>query len=288
MQGDWPTQLFEAQKARFNTALGPRLETELKPLQDKIGAQKHPWNIISIAALVTGGLGTFSAANLWEQAVLPGLAATGLSFFGAQSVARKKNRTLNAAKSDLGRYLQDAIGLSIYDVSRTHGHVLQTFGQAGFLGRYDRVHYLAGLGPKGDAATTAPQSIGTKLTRTETETYRDSQGRTRTRTRIVTVFEGLMLEMDVEGFESDNRILISSRRTRRFSGPFARQKNGKMDTIKTSSLAFNKAFKVRTDDSTLAHLFLDPERVMRLNNLYDDLCASLDKKRAEISILILF
>ena len=98
-----------------------------------------------------------------------------------------------------------------------------------------------------------------------------------------------MLEMDVEGFDDDNRILITSRNVHRFYGPFARSFNGKrqkMDKIKTASTDFNKAYDVMTDDQTLAHLFLDPVRVMRLNNLYDDLRQSLDHKRPRISVLI--
>ncbi len=292
MQGDWPTDLFTQQKAQFNGAMGPKFETHIKPLQDKIGAKKHPWNIISVLAFIGGGLGTFGLTNIWEQALIPALAATGLGFFAANSVARKKNRGLRAAKADLGRYVQEAIGLDMYDVRRTHGHALQTFRQAGLIGYYEDVHYLAGLGPKKTTPSnrqSPPQSIGTKLTRTQTETYTDSEGRTRTRQRIVKVFEGLMLELDIDDFDSDNRILITSRRTYRFSGSFDRVKHGrrhKMDKVKTASLAFNKSYKVRTDDSTLAHLFLDPERVMRLNNLYADLRQALGVKRVSISILI--
>jgi len=286
MQGDWPTDLFEQHKARFHGTLGPRLETDIKPLQAQISAKKHPWNIFSVLTLIGGGAGTVGTANMWEQGVIPAIIATAASFLGVNSVARKKNRKLRAAKAELGRYMQDAIGLSLSNVSQSHQYVLQTFSQAGFLGRFDRIHYLVGLAPNG---AQQPQSIGTKLTRTETETYTDSEGRTRTRQRIVKVFEGLMLEMDISDFDTDNRTLITSRRTYRFSGPFDRIKNGKrhkMDKIKTASLEFNKYYKVRTDDSTLGHLFLDPERVMRFINLQADLRQALGTKRVAISILI--
>ena len=300
MEGNWPTDLFKDQKARFNAALGPKRKSDIEPLQDRITNQKHPWNFISMATLVGGGIGTFSLANIWEQAVLPMLVATGLGFAKTRSIAKGKNRIMASAQSDLSNYVRDAIGIDIVDVSRTHGQVLQTFTQAGFLGRFHDVHYLAGLRPKRtdaadpntaaqDPATPHLHSIGTKLTRTETETYTDSQGRTRTRQRIVKVFEGLMLELDVEGFDSDNRIVISSRRTYRASGPFDRVRNGKrfkMDKIKPASLEFNKYYKVTTDDQTLAHLFLDPDRVMRFINLNADLRQALGRKNIDISILI--
>jgi len=291
MQGDWPTDIFKDQKARFKGALGPRFDTELKPLQESLSAQKHPWNIIRNTVLLGGGASAFGLHNVMPEALIPAIAATGIGFIGAQSVASKKNRRLRAANNQLDNFIQDAVGLNIYDVSRTHKTTLQTFSQAGFLGRFDRMHYLAGLAPKTSEPNSqaAPQSIGTKLTRRETETYTDSKGRRRTRTRIVKVFEGLMLEMDVEGFDDDNRILITSRNVHGFYGPFDRVVNGrrpKMDKVKTASTDFNKAYDVMTDDQTLAHLFLDPVRVMRLNNLYDDLRQILDRKRPRISILI--
>lgn len=289
--GDWPVDIFSQEKARFKESLGTRFNTDIKPLQNQITAQKHPWNIVRAVSLIGGAGGTISMANLWEPGVVPMLAATGLGFIGANTMARKKNRALNAAKRELGTYMQDAIGLGLFDVSRSHGSVLRSFSDLGFIGPYEDVHYFAGLAPKNPHPQTplSPQSIGTKLTRTVTETYTDSQGRTRTKQRIVKVFEGLLLSLDVDRFESDNRILISSRRTHRFSGPFARIRNGKrhkMDKIKTSSPDFNRFYKVRTDDSTLAHLFLDPERIMRLNNLYADLQQALDMKRVAISMLI--
>ena len=286
MQGDWPTQLFDAQKARFYAALGPRLETEVKPLQDKINSLKHPWNKISLAIFLSGGFWIYGGIKIWDYPIFPGLAIIGCILFGALFKARKRNLVSTAAQAELGRYMQNAIGIDIYDVNATHSHILQTFSQAGFLGHYDSVRYLQGLGPK---TSTGPQTIGTHLTRTETETYTDSDGNRSTRNRTIQVFEGLMLEMDIEGFDSDNRILITSRATQRCYGPFARSFNGKrqkMDQIKTSSLDFNKAYDVITDDQTLAHLFLDPVRVMRLNNLYDDLGQILSQKRPRISVLI--
>jgi len=286
--GDWPADLFKQQTAKFHDGLRPKLDTELQPLQDKIGAKKHPWNIIQTLTALGGGSATFGLYQLWESALIPALVASAIGFLSANSVARRKNKLLKAAQSDLNNYMQDAIGLGIYDVSGTHAQSLQTFRSAGMLGRYEDVHYLVGLGPKTDGAFY-PQSIGTKLTRTETETYTDSQGRTRTRQRVIHIFEGLLLELDIDGFKSDNRILISSRRTHRPSGIFDRVVNGKrqkLDKIKTSSLTFNKYFKVSTDDQTLAHLFLDPERVMRFNNLYADLQQALNKKRISMSFLI--
>jgi len=301
MEGKWPTDLFENQKARFDAALGTKRQSDIKPIQDKITDQKHPWNFISKAILIGGGLGSFGIVNIWEQGIIPMLVATGLGFAKTNSIARGKNRSIARAQSELSNYVQNAIGIDIVDVRQTHGLVLHTFTQAGFLGHYHDVHYLAGLGPKAALAQTGTdtpeaidaqtplQSIGTKLTRTETETYTDSQGRRRTRQRIVKVFEGLMLELDIEGFDSDNRIFINSRRTYRPSGPFARVKNGKrlkMDKIKTASLEFNKHYKVSTDDQTLAHLFLDPDRVMRFINLNADLRQALGRKNVDISILI--
>ncbi|MEP1229201.1 MAG: DUF3137 domain-containing protein [Litorimonas sp.] len=288
LEGDWPTEIFAAQTQAFQAQLGSKLETEITPLQTKIGAKKHPWNIIQTLVLIGGGCAAFGLYTVSQQTLFPALAASAIGFLAANSVARKKNKTLRAAKSELGDYMQKAIGLNIYDVSHTHAASLQSFRQAGLLGRYEDIHYLSGLGPVTNQ-TINLQSIGTRLTRTETETYTDNKGRTRTRTHTVQVFEGLMLEFDIENFDSDNRILITSRRTYRFSGPFERIKHGapqKLEKIKTASLKFNKHFKVSTDDHTLAHLFLDPERVMRFNNLYADLQQALDTKRAAISFLI--
>lgn len=289
--GDWPVDIFLQEKSRFKDKLGAHYETDIQPMQAKIAAHKHPWNILRTASIIGGAAGTITAANLWEQGVMPVLAAAGFGFIGTHSMARKKNRGLNAAKKDLSHYMEDAIGLDIFDVLRSHSSVLRDFRALGFIGPYEDVHYFAGLAPKSTVQITpqSPQSIGTKLTRTVTETYTDSQGRTRTRRRTVKVFEGLLLSLNIEDFPSDNRILITSRRTHRFSGPFARIRNGKrhkMDKVKTSSPDFNRFYKVRTDDSTLAHLFLDPERVMRLNNLYADLQQALGMKRVAISMLI--
>lgn len=294
MKGTWPENLYHINIARFRGSLGSALETDIRPLQTQIASQKHPWNIISFIALFGGAAATIAAAQNWNDAVLPAMVTTAAGFIGAHSIARKKDKTLRAAKSKLSLYIQDKIGLHISDVSATHQHVLQNFSLAGFLSAYDRVHYLAGFGPvnraqSSDIQTQGIQSIATKLTRTETETYTDTNGRRQTRQRTVKVFEGVMLNIDVPEFGSDNRTLITSRRTHRMRGPFDRVINGnrqKMDKIKTASPTFNKYYKVRTDDSTLGHLFLDPDRIMRLNNLYADLSSISGKKRAAVSIMI--
>ncbi len=305
MQGNWPKDLFEQQRALFNSALGPRLESDIRPLQTKVGNTKHPWNMISFATIIVGGLGAIALQKLYDPALVPALIATAIVFFKIRSVARRKNKAVFKAKADLAHYVQDAIGLGIYNVKNTHGAVLKTFSHAGFLGRFDNMHYLAALGPiptntqnraQGSPQNTQDsqmqiiaQSIGTKLTRTEVETYTDSKGQRRTRTRIIKVFEGLMLEMELDGFESDNRTLITSRRHYGFSGSFDRLTNGKrhkMDEIKTSSLEFNSYYDVHTDDQTLGHLFLNPDRIMRFINLYDDLRKITDKKKVKLSMLV--
>ena len=206
--------------------------------------------------------------------------------------AIKKNKALGADRAALNSYLYDISGYNLSDLRHSHMAMIDNFKQAAMFARYDTVHYLTGIVPNMTqihGQPPAPQILSTKLTRTETERYTDSNGNRSRRKRIINVFEGFLLVQTLPEFESENRIVITSRQMWSFEGPFARHLQGrstKIDEIQTSSLEFNRLFKVNCDDATLAHHFLDPVRIMRFLNLNDDLRAMLGRKKIGLSLLI--
>jgi len=288
VEGNWETGIFEKYDRVFSDYSESKISADVNPLQLSVKEKAHPWNLLKFAIGGGGLFGSFALSSLWDPLLYPAIISTGVGTWKAMAIAKVKNTILDKAKSELDQAVCDIVDLDIDDVRTTHIDVLQTHGDAGFLSNYDTVHYLTSFAPASTPAAS-PQSITTRLTRTEIETYTDSQGKQQTRQRTVEVFNGLFIELEIPYAENENRIVLTSRRTHNMSGIFERMKFSKrqrQQDIKTSSLEFNRIFKVSSDDPTLGHEFMDPDRVMRLINMHKDLAGILKKKKVPMSILI--
>jgi len=310
--GNWPTQLEKRAAARLTAALGPVLETAITPLIGQLAAREHKWGLYAGLSAAVSAVGLFaifrahSGQNLPDAlgmaAVIAAAAVNGFTFHKM----RVKNRALKQVRDQLDAVVShDLYGLAFQDIGAQAGPTamvspLGIYDAAGFFGTFDSIRHIHGYGPQAplmadEAENIAlPQMLHSRLTRTEVERYHDAKGRPLQRQRIIEVFHGLLLTLDVPGERDDSRIVISAGRAPRPRGPFERvnliggKKRGqKLKTIKTSSLNFNRLFKVSGDDQTETHEFLDPDRIMRFLNLNEDLCQIFkDRKKVPLSMLI--
>jgi len=293
--GNWPTALHSIAAARMARFIGPRLEAEIKPAIAEVGAREHKWGLYAFAAGVAGVLAVYFAYQQWDIIGHLVLAFSAIANFIILNVYNEKRRRLNKAKAALeGIVSAELFRLNQADIDlRSEDNPLPIFDAAGFFGRYDQIHHLQSFAPLDRGGGATPLMAHTRMTRTEVERYSDSRGRTQTRTRIIEVFNGVILTLDVPGPIDDSRILISSRRSARPRGVFERahfsggkKREMKMKSVKPASPRFNKLFKVKGDDQMETHEFLDPDRVMRFLNLIDDLGDMFGREGEKLSLLI--
>ncbi len=293
--GNWPTALHSIAAARMAAHIGPRLESEIKPAIAEVGAREHKWGVYAFLSIAASAGLLFLAYKIWEPVGHLALAFAAIANFKVFSIYNEKEKALGLAQSALdGIITADLFNLAKGDVD-LHGpdNTLPIFDAAGFFELFDHVHHLQNFGPVDENGTATPLMNHTRMTRTETEHYTDSQGKRQTRTRIVEVFHGLMLTLDLPGPIDDSRIVISSRRNSRPRGVFERtyfsggkKRETKLEKVKPASPRFNRLFKVQCDDQMQAHEFLDPDRVMRFLNLTDDLIEIFGQSGKHMSLLL--
>jgi len=279
----WPTDEFGRYGRQFQRYLSPH-SAQLQTLLSEVKSQKHPWGFILALVIGAAMFLTYKAFNLSEGlGFLSGALGLGASLFTGR-IFGQKEKTLKHAMAVVDNYVdQNIIPIGYMNMAEHDPDILSRFQAFGVFGAYDNVKALRGiLSPSDDETTALTEPLFTyaHLTRTETETYRDSRGRTQTRTRIVKVFNGILLDMVFPDAQGPERTLITTKSARTPKGPFerhVRSKRLKMDKIKTSSLTFQKKFKVLADDAVLSHAILDPDMVMRFINLHDDLEAQFGK-----------
>lgn len=293
--GNWPTALHSKAAARMARSIGPRLETEIKPAIAAVSQREHKWGLYAFLAAGGAGLITIFGYKNWEPIGHLALALSAIVNFKVFGIYNQKNRALKTARAVLdGLVNEDLFSLSQTEIeAHSPDNPISLFDAAGFFSPYDQIHHLHSLGPIDKDGRAHPLMTHTRMTRTEVERDTDSRGNTQTRTRIVEVFHGVMLTLDVPGPIDDSRILISSRRVARPRGIFqrrslvgGRKRDAKMKTLKPASPRFNKLFTVKGDDQMETHEFLDPDRVMRWLNLVDDLLVMFGEKGENLSVLI--
>lgn len=301
----WQTDIFGDIAKGFDAHMAPHTD----PLSTRLAAvkaRKHPWNIVSTAAIIGTAVITFSAWGMnevwgWISALTGGT----VSVMSLRK-AGVKNNALKSARADVQDYIFDNImPITTQDAREGDADIINRFQEAGAFGVYDDVKNCTAYVPrpldddfKSDTLasdTLAPDPVLSHidLTRTETEHYTDSQGRSQTRQKTVPVFNGIIFDMPFVRSGSDSahmaRTLITTRRAKTPRGVFARQRNErvlKMEPIKTSSLNFNKRFHVLADDQTLSHAVLDPDQIMRWTNLCDDLRAEFGKRTTIFALVM--
>lgn len=287
----WAEDEFGRLGQQFTQHLAPHT-AEISKRITAVKERKHPWNVISIATVIGGAVGTFTLAGVMD--ILGWLSGAGAVILSVVSFGKagQKNKALRAAQAEVDDYLyREILPLTVQQAGDYDPDILARFQQAGLIGEYDTVHECYGYTPAGEESVLPPEPVFTytRLTRTETETYTDSQGRRQTRQRIVPVYNGILFDMPFPRSDSDARTLISTRKRGLPDGVFAREQNGKlikMSPIKTSSLDFNKRFKVMADDQTLSHAILDPDQIMRWTYLCDDIRKEFGK-HTDIFVLIM-
>ena len=296
--GNWPTALNSIAAARMAAFIGPRLESEIKPAIEEVAAREHKWGLYLALSFIVSLIVIFLAYKTWQPIGHLTLAFGAIANFKVFSIFSDKEKALRAAR----RALDGVVNTELFGVTRlpldteSRDNPLPIFQAAGFFELYDNIRHIESFGPTtdGDASDhDIPQMVQAHMTRTEVEHYTDSQGRRQTRTRIVKVFDGTLLTLDVPGPVDDSRILISSRRIDRPRGIFERthfvggkKRAQKLEKIKVSSPRFNKLFKIQGDDQMETHEFLDPDRVMRFLNLVDDLEQMFGRGGSKLSLLI--
>jgi hypothetical protein len=278
----------------------------------QLAAREHKWGLYAGLSAAASAAGLYAIFRAHAAQGLPdaiGMAAVigaamlnGFTF----NKMRVKNRSLKKVRDQLDAVVgHDLYGLDFQNIgakasSKRGGRSdeaspLAIYDAAGFFGRFDRIHHLHGYGPQAPEAGShaAPQMLHSRLTRTETEHYRDAQGRAQQRRRTVEVFHGLLMTLEVPGESDDSRIIIGAGRAPRPRGPFERvniiggkTRRQKLNAIKTSSLKFNRLYKVSGDDQMETHEFLDPDRIMRFLNLNDDLLR-IFKGRKKVPLFML-
>ena len=293
--GNWPTALHSKAAARMARFIGPRLETDIKPAIAAVSQREHKWGLYTFLAAGSGLLATFFGYKTGDALGHLALGLSAIVNFRVLTVYNKKNRALKKARAALDALVNEDLfflGRTDIDVQSLENPI-PLFDAAGFFSVYDKIHHLYSLGPADKNGQTTPLMTHTRMTRTEVERDTDSRGRTQTRTRIIEVFHGMLLTLDVPGPLDDSRIVISSRRVSRPRGIFERaatvsgkKRSTKMKSVKPASPRFNKLFKVKGDDQMETHEFLDPDRVMRWLNLVDDLIALFGDKGENLSVLI--
>lgn len=293
--GNWPTALHTIAAARMAAHIGPRLESEINPAIAEVGAREHKWGLYAFLSIAASAATLFIAYKTWEPLGHLALAFAAIANFKVFNIYNGKQKALKLAQSALDGIVNvELFSLAQSDVDlQGQDNMLPIFDAAGFFGLYDQVHHLQNFGPVDESGSATPLMDHTRMTRTEVEHYTDNQGKRRTRTRIVEVFHGLMLTLDVPGPIDDSRIIISSRRNSRPRGVFERtyfsggkKHETKLEKVKPSSPRFNKIFKVQCDDQMEAHEFLDPDRVMRFLNMIDDLIEIFGKSGENMSLLL--
>lgn len=277
--GSWPTGLHMIAAGRMARFIGPRLETEIKPLIEEVSAREHSWGLYLALGCIAAVIAAYFGYGVWKPVGHLTVVLALITLFKAFTIYSEKETALKSAREELdGIVNHDLFHLGLDNIDpHSEENELSIFDAAGFFGLYDQVHHLRNYGPIRQE-TYHPVMTHTHLTRTEVEHYTDSNGKRQQRRRIVNVFTGLVLTLDVPGEIDDSRILISSRRSKRPRGVFerttfvsGRKRENKLKSIKTSSLEFNRIFKTEVDDQMEGHEFLDPDRIMRFLNLNTDL-----------------
>lgn len=293
--GNWPTALNTKAAKRMAAYIGPRLETQIKPAIAEVAKREHKWGLYAFLVVIASLGVVFFAYNLWKPIGHLALALAAIVNFKTMKIYREKAKALSDAKSALdGIVSAELFALDYADIDfHSEDNPLPIFDAAGFFNLYDEVHHLQSYGPMNESGHPTPLMSHARMTRTEVEHYTDSKGKRQTRTRIVQVFHGTMLTLDVPGPIDDSRILISSRRHARPRGVFERtsfvagkRHEIKLKPIKVSSPRFSKLFKIEGDDQMESHNFLDPDRVMRFLNLVDDLSDMFGGGGEKLSVLI--
>lgn len=278
-KGTWPTGLHTIAAGRMASYIGPRLETEIKPLIEEVSAREHSWGRYLFLGCIAAAAAVYFGYSIWKPVGHLAVILAAITLFKTFTIYSEKEGALGTAREQLdGVISHDLFQLGLTDVDmHSEDNELAIFNAAGFFGLYDEVHHLQSYGPI-TQDSYHPLMTHTHLTRTEVEHYTDGNGKRQQRHRIVTVFTGLMLTLDVPGEIDESRILISSRRTQRPRGVFerttfvgGRKRENKLKSIKTSSLEFNRIYDVEVDDQMEGHEFLDPDRIMRFLNLSTDL-----------------
>ena len=293
--GNWPTALHNRAAARMAAYIGPKFENEIKPAITEVGEREHKWGGLTLLSVIASVIVIYFAYKIWTPVGHLSLALGVIVNFKVFSIYSEKENALKLAKSALdGIVNAELFSLAQSDVElQSRENTLPIFDAAGFFDLYDQVHHLQSFGPMDGDGLASPLMNHARMTRTEVEHYTDSQGKRQTRTRIVDIFHGLMLTLEVPGTIDDSRILISSRRNGRPRGVFERtffsggkKRETKLETVKPASPRFNKLFKVQCDDQMEAHEFLDPDRVMRILNMIDDLGEIFGPKGQKLSMLL--
>lgn len=293
--GNWPTALHSKAAARMAGHIGPRFEDEIKPAIAAVGEREHKWGLYAVFAAAGAAIVIFFAYKVWEIVGHLALALGAIINFKTFSIYNEKQKALKTAKAALdGIVNEELFALNQIDVDLySEDNPLPVFEAAGFFSLYDKVHHIQGFGPANEDGPFSPLMNHARMTRTEVEHYTDSRGKRQTRTRIVEVFDGVVLTLDIPGPIDDSRIVISSRRNSRPRGVFERtyfaagkKRESKLKSTKVASPRFNKLFKVEGDDQMETHEFLDPDRVMRFLNLVDDLSEMFGSGGQKLSILM--
>ncbi len=298
-QGNWPTELHDLAGARMAAYIGPRLKDEIEPMIAEVGAREHSWGLYAALVLIASVIGVYFGFQIWEMLGYLALAFAAVANFKTLSIYGEKSNLLKQARAELDGVLnEDLFNLTLTELDPKQDDAKQIplpiFNAAGFFDPFDTVSHFHGYAPQAnDVSEHAPLMSHTKMTRTDVEHYTDSEGKPRQRERTVTVFDGIVLTLDVPGDIDDSRIVITSRTIDRPRGVFARTHflggrkiKLKLKRVKTASLEFNRIYKVSGDDQVETHEFLDPDRVMRFINLSADLSA-LFKTRKPIPFSML-
>ena len=281
--GRWDTEAAERSLAAMRGRLRA-LEGELAPLRKAVDEARHPWGWAFAGGLVAG-----VALVLWAWVrfgvevalLLNGAAVVGLIWLWRRR--RAADSMLENARGELDRRLLDDV-LRAERLPVAAGD-LRPWEEAGFVGRWEDVRVLERVRHSGR------ELIRATLTREETHTTTDSQGNTRTETRTVTVFDGLLFALPFPDVPGGQVVVLAGRRGRpRPGGRFARADAGgrerRLERMEPASPGFNKRHGLWTDDPVTGHLVLDPDRVMRILNLHDDIADMLREKRVELLALI--
>ena len=281
--GRWDTEAAERSLAAMRGRL-EAVEGELAPLRAAVGEARHPWTWAFVGGLIAGVL-----ATIWSLSVFGGagaFAVGGLALAGVVGLWRRKSAAdslLRAARGELDeRLLRDVLQAERLPVERDD---LRPWEEAGFIGRWEDVRTLERVRHR------EWELVRAVLTREERRTVTDSQGNTRTETRTVTVFDGVLFDLPFPDVPGEQVVVLAGRRAKpQPGGQFTRSDAGgrrrKLSRMEPASPAFNKRHSLWTDDPVTGHLVLDPDRVMRILNLYDDIADMLGEKRVALEALI--